>query len=101
MWDPRGRARDTEDARTSDTSKRKTPPTGRASAGKRKRPGAGEKLESKAKPQPAGDDSDEEERQRIGRETVSGRKNCSERTDIEERIVQRAECGNLLTFNIK
>ena len=67
-WDPLGEDPDTEDTRTSDTSKRKTPPTGRTSAGKRKKPSAREKLESKATPQPAGDDGDEEERRRIGRE---------------------------------
>ena len=70
-WDPRGSAGDTEDARASDASKRKTPPTGRTSAGKRKRPSARERIESRAepRPQPAGGDSDEEERRRIGRET--------------------------------
>merc|ERR1712197_58472 len=38
-WDPRGGARDAEDASASDNSKRKTPPTGRASAGKRSKQG--------------------------------------------------------------
>ena len=51
-WDPRGRAGDTEDARASDTSKRKTPPTGRESAGKRNRLGARERIESRAVPRP-------------------------------------------------
>ena len=37
----------------------------------------------------------------VENEQVPGRKNCSERTDIEERIVQRAEYENLVTFNIK
>ena len=70
-WDPRGRAGDTEDERASDTPKRKTPPTGRESAGKRNRLGARERIESRAepRPQPAGGGPDEEERRRVGRET--------------------------------
>ena len=70
-WDPRDGTEDTEDARASDTPKRKTPPTGRESAGKRSRPGARGRIESRAGPRPQqGDgDSDEEERLRIGRRT--------------------------------
>ena len=70
-WDPRDGTEDTEDARASDTPKRKTPPTGRESAGKRSRPGARGRIESRAEPRPQqGDgDSDEEERLRIGRRT--------------------------------
>ena len=60
-WDPRGRAGDTEDARASDTSKRKTPPTGKESAGKRNRPGAREGVENRAEPRPQPADDGPEE----------------------------------------
>ena len=65
-WDPRSEASEAGDLGNGGSNKRKTAPTGRASAEKRKKAGGKKKAEGTAAPRPTDDDEADEDRRRLG-----------------------------------